>query len=55
LGFELLLIGVIAVAAGYLSHYVDDSSYSQVVDENGTLYEVDNNALNVVEHQYGIP
>jgi hypothetical protein len=52
LGFELLLIGVVAVAAGYLSHYEDDSSY--VVDENGTIYQVDNHALNITEHRYGI-
>jgi hypothetical protein len=55
LGFELLLIGVVAVAAGYLSRYVDDSSYSEVVNENGTIYQVDNHALNVIEHRYGIP
>ncbi len=54
LGFEILMIGLVAIAAGYLSHYVDESSYS-VVDDNGTLYEVDNHTLNIAEHRYEIP
>lgn len=54
LGFEILMIGLVAVAAGYLSHYGDESSYS-VVDENGTVYEVDDHALNLAEHRYEVP
>ena len=55
LGFELLMIAVIALAAGYLSTYVDSSGYDEVVDDNGQIYEVDNHALNVAEHRYGYP
>ncbi|KAN0110570.1 hypothetical protein V8E51_006957 [Hyaloscypha variabilis] len=51
LGFELLMIAVVALAAGYLSTYVDGSDYDQVVDDNGEIYDVDNNTLNVAEHR----
>jgi hypothetical protein len=54
LGFEFLMIAVVALAAGYLSTYVDGSDYDQVVDDNGEIYDVDNNTLNVAEHRYGV-
>jgi hypothetical protein len=52
LGFELLMIGLLALSVGYLSNYVDDSSYSEVVDDDGTIYDVDTHALNIAEHRY---
>lgn len=52
LGFELLMIGLLALSVGYLSNYVNDSSYSEVVDDDGNIYDVDTHALNNAEHKY---
>jgi hypothetical protein len=50
--FEVVMIGVIAVAAGYLSRY--ESSPSDIIEVDGSYYEVDDQALNVTEHRYGV-
>lgn len=52
LGFELLIIGLIALAAGFLNRYFDDTSY--IEDGEGDILEVDYADLDNTEHMYEV-